>query len=1259
MENKNLGSKKMKNSRKALLRKVRNLNHEAVKLKALEHFPREPKLRERLRLMYEKLNEEYIKGQEQISRADKKTVVTFFKDKGYPDYKSIRTVAKSEGLTVNEKLKQLLDHKANFKEYLVCECYLWTTTAGKDVHPSQVRRDFGGVECVRTKHENPRRILLPKELAHTWNPGEIDELVTELMKLSGRYADFVGYISNISGGDGSYALEVTKTGKPHHYEGEITDVQFSPAWDGGVLKIDNKYLRGQFGTKTFTKKDLCLFNHILEQYAEKWNGAYKKQSMWLTYDKLASVLGKPLGKIAHDGVSFREAFKIFEFMRINATLYNLNGRVIDRYERASENMNARSDLCLIRWSGHFYRISEKKIKSGLSRMDEEVPKEVTISTKYPNLNRKEAPVFGTTVRSLETVLNDKSEADTFYVWRQGPDLCDQVKELLGLGYFPTEILMNSWNMITSLTIPGEKYKKIIRCIEEDDGQISDLELKLYFDLQHSVAKIFLDRTYKSGHCSTYSESLKECLHKFRQAPSVGLYHETDEKEAIGFDVVNCFPYNLKIQKWLPIFHRDDQLMIYDGHSPRDYNLYVFDGGSRYGQYLRGDETLYGYFRPHKLKRNNLGKVIDQVMSETRLPRKFRKNLLNHMIGRIGKKYNTKNKRDIFTCEMDAFRDYAEVYKLGEGIWVGHQLLVAEFEDGFLPIHKLVYDSVNFSMWKLKQEFESKGARVLGIITDTLLVHKADAHLLDYPTSYPDSVSSMGQIKNDGPKDISFRKVIRVQAEPNLRVPEKPFCKVFELTDEWNLQELIKLFGDGGYWVVTGAVPGTGKTYAVCFYAKSTGKKYAVACFSNEQGLELKNKKCKIEGHPPDCKFQQHPALTLYKLCGTTVGKEDEARNSGKVVIDEDKFKPEIVIIDELGLHDSINRKMLKRYMKKHPEIQFIATEDSFQLQPIEAGEWNGDPDWYKRNTASMFPLELNLKVPKRYKEQKDKDKVIQLKEDLFVNKLSKSDILVKYATRLQDWVDKWTPETTCISALIDTREVVNEAIHKKRKCKQYFEVGQDYLAMKSTIHPDVYRNCRYTLTNISKDSFELLDCLDENLIEVKRFSKKGAQDKLNEDNLTLPYCRTCHVSQGKTCDGPLMIFDSQHFMANNNWLYVALTRTRCLDEVYIAEGLRVTMKKDYILKKLQGYKKQDADRGFAWEDEDYCSANDILKKSDAQNHKCYICGNVMRIVNKNFYHAQNWTLDRLDNSLPHLRENTVLSCECCNVSNTDVRHEGF
>lgn len=90
-----------------------------------------------------------------------------------------------------------------------------------------------------------------------------------------------------------------------------------------------------------------------------------------------------------------------------------------------------------------------------------------------------------------------------------------------------------------------------------------------------------------------------------------------------------------------------------------------------------------------------------------------------------------------------------------------------------------------------------------------------------------------------------------------------------------------------------------------------------------------------------------------------------------------------------------------------------------------------------------------------------------------------------------------------------------------------------------------------------------------------------------------------------------------------------------------------------ISKKLSGYKNQDKKRGWVTD----IDMNDILEllKTDF----CHYCNNKVLIEYDTKLHPMQWTLDRINNDLPHNKNNVILSCLKCNLEKRKKSVEHF
>lgn len=83
-------------------------------------------------------------------------------------------------------------------------------------------------------------------------------------------------------------------------------------------------------------------------------------------------------------------------------------------------------------------------------------------------------------------------------------------------------------------------------------------------------------------------------------------------------------------------------------------------------------------------------------------------------------------------------------------------------------------------------------------------------------------------------------------------------------------------------------------------------------------------------------------------------------------------------------------------------------------------------------------------------------------------------------------------------------------------------------------------------------------------------------------------------------------------------------------------------------KKIRGYKAQDIKKEI-YDSNILISLTDTLEKLISTKLHCYYCKREVLLLYKNVRETSQWTLDRIDNSLCHSKENTVIACLKCNL----------
>ena len=93
----------------------------------------------------------------------------------------------------------------------------------------------------------------------------------------------------------------------------------------------------------------------------------------------------------------------------------------------------------------------------------------------------------------------------------------------------------------------------------------------------------------------------------------------------------------------------------------------------------------------------------------------------------------------------------------------------------------------------------------------------------------------------------------------------------------------------------------------------------------------------------------------------------------------------------------------------------------------------------------------------------------------------------------------------------------------------------------------------------------------------------------------------------------------------------------------------------YFNNKISGYKTQDKNANrIIDEKQEYLNANYIINELAKNDNKCTYCKNSFEIgIDEDENYTTNITMDRINNSLPHYKNNCVLSCLLCNCSKSN------
>lgn len=94
----------------------------------------------------------------------------------------------------------------------------------------------------------------------------------------------------------------------------------------------------------------------------------------------------------------------------------------------------------------------------------------------------------------------------------------------------------------------------------------------------------------------------------------------------------------------------------------------------------------------------------------------------------------------------------------------------------------------------------------------------------------------------------------------------------------------------------------------------------------------------------------------------------------------------------------------------------------------------------------------------------------------------------------------------------------------------------------------------------------------------------------------------------------------------------------------------------HITQKIAGYKSQDIKKEL-YEEEKLVDVHYVLKTLENAENICYYCKESVKVLYENVREPLQWSLDRIDNSIGHNKENVVIACLQCNVGRKTM-HQG-
>ena len=119
-----------------------------------------------------------------------------------------------------------------------------------------------------------------------------------------------------------------------------------------------------------------------------------------------------------------------------------------------------------------------------------------------------------------------------------------------------------------------------------------------------------------------------------------------------------------------------------------------------------------------------------------------------------------------------------------------------------------------------------------------------------------------------------------------------------------------------------------------------------------------------------------------------------------------------------------------------------------------------------------------------------------------------------------------------------------------------------------------------------------------------------------------------------------------------------LSQVKYLNKLYLGEKFNgfIFIKKE-VERKINGYKNQDVKKKKL--EKNLITYEECLEKLVISKLKCYYCKQKCLLTYENVREEKQWTLDRLDNSQGHNKDNVVICCLKCNLKRRTTDDKKF
>ena len=1025
----------------------------------------------------------------------------------------------------------------------------------------------------------------------------------------------------------------------------------------------------------------CWINLLTDFYADTIMNERTRNR--LTRDKVIEIIGRT--DFSQKGASIQEMEAVFKTYGIQVRIYNFFTQLIYKYDPPKRNHHIKTLYAMVK-NNHIYALNYD-LKSIQQKQDCLMPS-VRASTDY-YLNEKEEPPKYKMIRCLNDILNLEinEEEKEIYLVPELNNLHELFFEIIKSGYEPR--ITFQAGIITDIRLKLDKVKYVIKTQNliksSPDGCIAVRDEQTYNRMNEAMFK-FNKSLFNPLHKSFYNDIDIAILDETRTIAPLGIFYdkksipkniiELDRCKAFTkafIDIAKIFVFN-QFDIWkvyndtFDINKLNDLTIYYVYVEPHDltfcdrtriifnkkHNIITGEILKKLPERVRPRITILYYKEPSFIHKVDYKGIVDELYNTTidekdKDEDKFIKKLIGNInYGLMEKGGSTDQKSIVFRNLKEAVNYQTDcggkIHKLThieeevemgddkrhswtssfeteqEAYYILNLKDKAQLKNGYRWIKEILLQYHNFSMWEAYWKLRDAGVSVYSVKTDAFTIKAEDE----------EKATGLLDFHNDiGGWRVSKYDEIKLPHE-GYKIVENQFIKIptyeskeLEIDDEYDTDDIISKIEKVRQVMIRGLVPGTGKSY-ICQKMVDKGYKVLFVCPTNRLLQEF-------EGE----------AITVNKFFGISFGDTK---------LEPLDYSPyDVIVFDEIYFSGLSVYWKIKQFVEQNKDSKIIiATGDTLQLKPVqELTNTKEYREYADEIIDKIFEHNILLKICKRLHTDEDKQKLNNIKVDIFENKISTTKLIEKYNFGFTNDI---ASSKYNIAYLNRTCKNVSSEIRKLENRKGEYEVGEFLICREYTKTKlgTFNVNFKYEIVYIGGGIMKLKNVKTNTLQSLET-------DKVRK-NFIFAWCSTCHSAQGSSINDEITIFDYNHFLVKNypEWIWTALTRCRDLNKVKFFKYSNDTNDEfnrkcimSYFERKVEKYKLQDRTAKRKIPRDGYVNVEWFLGNINNQCNYCG-CGFHIDMVKGNV--MSNITCQRKDNEMTHTLDNIVPFCCRCNCS---------